>query len=125
MTDLTKLQAAMQSGDHKAIAEAMDMGIDGTTREWIIKVAQLESNNAQLMSKIKYLRGALPRWIDCEVELPKTDETVLVYCFTEFDPIYAAFYNQKEWLTINLTPIPYPISHWMPLPQKPEIEDKE
>lgn len=52
-------------------------------------------------------------WIDVNDELPQPGEEVLTYC----PYIYAvSFWTGEEWDTMD------DITHWMPLPGRPEDE---
>jgi hypothetical protein len=61
-------------------------------------------------------------WISVKDRLPDDDENVLAYN-SESGDIDMAWYNGEEWILEDLYEIEYlHPTHWMPLPDAPEVE---
>lgn len=83
--------------------------------------------------EIENLRGQLPRWVPVEEHLPENGVPVLINYIASSDGKYhpdgtAAWTDYGcFWWEGSLedcdTEVAVPITHWMPLPEPPEVED--
>lgn len=61
-------------------------------------------------------------WISVKDRLPDVDENVLAYD-SESGCIDMAYYRENKWVLMDLYEIEYlHPTHWMPLPDAPEVE---
>lgn len=51
------------------------------------------------------------------MEMPDADETVLVHCPKEDEPVWLGFFDGEDWRTVDVECIE--VTHWMPLPEPP------
>ena len=85
---------------------------------------------AALQQEIEKLRAQLPRWIPVEERLPevwRNDETAelvnYMICSPDFGVDIGNYHAKaKKWLCMAL---PCTVTHWMPLPSGPEVENAE
>lgn len=97
---------------------------------------QLENQNAHiaaLQQEIETLRGQLPRWIQVEERLPENGVPVFINYIGSNDGKYhpdgTAVWTDHGcfWWEGSLedcdTEVAVPITHWMPLPEPPEVEN--
>lgn len=80
-----------------------------------MQIARFESQLAEAEVKI-------PRWIPVSERLPKPHNAVLAVrknCTGR--PYYATMYRDEKWSDIVSTEV-IDVTHWMPLPEAPEIE---
>lgn len=97
---------------------------------------QLENQNAHiaaLQQEIETLRGQLPRWIQVEERLPENGVPALINYIGSNDGKYhpdgTAVWTDHGcfWWEGSLedcdTEVAVPITHWMPLPEPPEVEN--
>jgi hypothetical protein len=83
--------------------------------------------------EIENLRGQLPRWVPVEEHLPENGVPVLINYIASSDGKYhpdgTAVWTDYGcfWWEGSLedcdTEVAVPITHWMPLPEPPEVED--
>lgn len=69
-------------------------------------------------------------WIKCSERMPPEHTAVLVACTDTDDglgpAVYAGFLSDGRWISQDhsglelATDIPFPVSHWMPLPEPPK-----
>ena len=89
--------------------------------------ARLECSLTQLSSTIRHLReveSRVPRWISVEERLPEEKSRVLVCWFGHiFEATYLWFGN-FETLNRELLLAGRDFTHWMPLPEQPEVDEK-
>lgn len=89
---------------------------------------QLENQNAHiaaLQQEIETLRGQLPRWIPVEERLPEDPvKKVLVFVpHTHGDIVDAGRYLGADgWVLEGWHLTQNAVTHWMPLPEPPEVE---
>ncbi len=57
--------------------------------------------------------SAYPPWRDPDVELPDSDETVLVECDGD-EPVWLGYHDGAQWLSVEGEAIA--VTGWMPLP---------
>lgn len=80
--------------------------------------------------EIEKLMGQVPRWIPVEERLPevwRNDETAelvnYMICSPDFGVDIGNYHAKaKKWLCMAL---PCTVTHWMPLPSGPEVENAE
>lgn len=80
--------------------------------------------------EIEKLMGQVPRWIPVEERLPevwRNDETAelvnYMICSPDFNVDIGNYHAKaKKWLCMAL---PCTVTHWMPLPSGPEVENAE
>ena len=80
--------------------------------------------------EIEKLMGQVPRWIPVEERLPevwRNDETAELVNYMIYSPDFGVDIGNyhakaKKWLCMAL---PCTVTHWMPLPSGPEVENAE
>ena len=96
---------------------------------------QLENQSAHiaaLQQEIEKLRGQVPRWIPVEERLPETEswgasKVVLGIVQNESgypppNPCFCVYLGNQQWTIRGRMAT---ITHWMPLPTGPEVENAE
>ena len=63
-----------------------------------------------------------PKWISVEDALPGNDASYLVFVSDANRVEIATYFGDGEWLTFDLENLTRFVSHWMPLPQVPEVD---
>lgn len=94
------------------------------------RIANQDTHIAALQMEIEKLRAQLPRWIPVEERLPevwRNDETAelvnYMICSPDFGVDIGNYHAKaKKWLCMAL---PCTVTHWMPLPSGPEVENAE
>lgn len=94
------------------------------------RIANQNTHIAALQQEIEKLRGQLPRWIPVEERLPevwRNDETAELVNYMIYSPDFGVDIGNyhakaKKWLCMAL---PCTVTHWMPLPLGPEVENAE
>lgn len=94
------------------------------------RIANQDTHIAALQMEIEKLRAQLPRWIPVEERLPevwRNDETAelvnYMICSPDFGVDIGNYHAKaKKWLCMAL---PCTVTHWMPLPSGPEVENVE
>ena len=94
------------------------------------RIANQNTHIAALQQEIEKLRGQLPRWIPVEERLPevwRNDETAELVNYMIYSPDFGVDIGNyhakaKKWLCMAL---PFTVTHWMPLPSGPEVENAE
>lgn len=83
--------------------------------------------NRNLKERIAELEAAQTRWVMASERLPDKNDTVLVFSANESDssPAIAVFYdcNWTEWIVNSRFLKSSDVTHWMPLPQPPEVQE--
>lgn len=73
---------------------------------------------------IEQLRAQMPRWISVGERLPEDDGYVLCHCNDGSPDVVAMYYENRDFLNLDLDNITLSVTHWMPMPQPPEEERK-
>lgn len=94
------------------------------------RIANQSTHIAALQKEIEKLRGQLPRWIPVEERLPETEswgasKVVLGIVQNESgypppNPCFCVYLGNQQWTIRGRMAT---ITHWMPLPEPPEVED--
>ena len=90
------------------------------------RIVAAEEYALVLKKEIEKLRAQLPRWIPVEERLPevwRNDETAelvnYMICSPDFGVDIGNYHAEaKKWLCMAL---PCTVTHWMPLPEPPEV----
>ena len=100
--------------------------------QWVPSAYECSIIDAQA-KEIEKLRGQLPRWIQVEERLPENGVPVLINYIGSNDGKYhpdgTAVWTDHGcfWWEGSLedcdTEVAVPITHWMPLPEPPEVEN--
>lgn len=99
--------------------------------QWVPSAYECSIIDAQA-KEIEKLRGQLPRWVPVEEHLPENGVPVLINYIASSDGKYhpdgTAVWTDYGcfWWEGSLedcdTEVAVPITHWMPLPEPPEVE---
>lgn len=92
----------------------------------------MESLGVDSFALIKQLEAKVPRWISVEDEYPDYKTAVLAYgqrwkSYNEkaepFPMLHVAYTKGEDegWFTYGEKSHVYPVTHWMPLPEPPEV----
>lgn len=108
-------------------------GIWAVIEQTADRIANQSTHIAALQQEIETLRGQLPRWIQVEERLPENGVPVLINYIGSNDGKYhpdgTAVWTDHGcfWWEGSLedcdTEVAVPITHWMPLPEPPEVEN--
>lgn len=85
---------------------------------------KLSDRITELMLENERLRKivlATQQWISVKDRLPEPGSYVLVFTNDYCD--YTAHYDGYWWLSGEEPTLSYEVTHWMPLPAPPEVED--
>lgn len=104
--------------------------VDGVAIAAADRIANQNTHILALQKEIEGLRGQLPRWIPVEERLPevwRNDKTVELVNYMIYSPDFGVDIGNyhakaKKWLCMAL---PCTVTHWMPLPSGPEVENAE
>ncbi len=96
------------------------------------RIANQSTHIAALQQEIEKLRGQVPRWIPVDERLPKTEswgasKVVLGIVQNESgypppNPCFCVYLGNQKWRIRGRMAT---ITHWMPLPTDPEVENAE
>lgn len=99
--------------------------------QWVPSAYECSIINAQA-KEIEKLRGQLPRWIPVEERLPETEswgasKVVLGIVQNESgypppNPCFCVYLGNQQWTIRGRMAT---ITHWMPLPETPEVMKNE
>lgn len=94
------------------------------------RIANQSTHVAALQQEIEKLRGQVPRWIPVTERLPETEswgasKVVLGIVQNESgypppNPCFCVYLGNQQWTIRGRMAT---ITHWMPLPEPPEVED--
>ena len=94
------------------------------------RIANQSTHIAALQQEIEKLRGQVPRWIPVTERLPATESwgasrVVLGIVQNESvypppNPCFCVYLGNQQWTIRGRMAT---ITHWMPLPEPPEVED--
>lgn len=90
------------------------------------RIANQSTHIAALQQEIEKLRGQVPRWIPVEERLPEDPvKKVLVFVpHTHGDIVDAGRYLGADgWVLEGWHLTQNAVTHWMPLPEPPEVEN--
>ena len=65
--------------------------------------------------------AAQSKWLSVKEKLPENDAHYLVFTSDNNAAEVAIYYGDGEWLTPDLTNLTPLVTHWMPLPEPPEV----
>ena len=96
------------------------------------RIANQSTHIAALQQEIEKLRGQVPRWIPVDERLPKTEswgasKVVLGIVqnksgYPPPNPCFCVYLGNQKWRIRGRMAT---ITHWMPLPTDPEVENAE
>ena len=96
------------------------------------RIANQSTHIAALQQEIEKLRGQVPRWIPVTERLPATESwgasrVVLGIVQNESaypppNPCFCVYLGNQQWTIRGRMAT---ITHWMPLPEAPEVENAE
>ena len=94
------------------------------------RIANQSTHIAALQQEIEKLRGQVPRWIPVTEQLPATEswgasKVVLGIVQNESgypppNPCFCVYLGNQQWTIRGRMAT---ITHWMPLPEPPEVEE--
>ena len=92
------------------------------------RIANQNTHILALQKEIEDLRAQLPRWIPVTERLPevwRNDATAELVNYMIYSPDFGVDIGNyhakaKKWLCMAL---PCTVTHWMPLPEPPEVEN--
>ena len=79
------------------------------------------------LALIEHLEAKVPKWISVEERLPETyeDGSADIVLVTDGQFIHMAAYSNEKWYFAECgemkEPMFYKVTHWMPLPEPPEV----
>ena len=79
----------------------------------------IEKEALRMIDEQETISAASPKWISVKDRLPESGIDVLV--FTDDYCAYTAHYDGYWWLSGEPT-LSYNVTHWMPLPEPPEVK---
>lgn len=90
----------------------------------------IEKEVLRMIDEQKTILVKPPKWISVKDRLPEADGEVVLACYQPRKPNYIFFaYFNGSWAIYQPTEDgllyshPVRVSHWMPLPEPPEVED--
>lgn len=135
MRDINLVNALREHADWWENGDMMDP-LGGLEKDLFAAADRLENQNAHiaaLQKEIEKLRGQVPRWIQVEERLPENGVPALINYIGSNDGKYhpdgTAVWTDHGcfWWEGSLedcdTEVAVPITHWMPLPEPPEVEN--
>ena len=60
-------------------------------------------------------------WISAEMSLPDAELSVLVHAPDADEPVWLGFHDGECWRWVSAEPIPTKVTHWMAIPEPPEV----
>ena len=131
MKDQELVNALREHADWWENGDMMDP-LGGLEKDLFAAADRLENQNAHiaaLQQGIEKLRGQLPRWIPVDERLPETEswgasKVVLGIVQNESgypppNPCFCVYLGNQQWTIRGRMAT---ITHWMPLPEPPEVE---
>ena len=101
-------------------------------REAADRIANQSTHIAALQKEIEKLRAQMPRWIPVEERLPETESwgaSKVVLGIVQHEsgyppphPCFCVYLGNQQWTIRGRMAT---ISHWMSLPEPPEVENAE
>lgn len=132
MRDQELVNALREHADWWENGDMMDP-LGGLEKDLFAAADRLENQNAHiaaLQQEIEKLRGQVPRWIPVTERLPATESwgasrVVLGIVQNESgypppNPCFCVYLGNQQWTIRGRMAT---ITHWMPLPEPPEVED--
>lgn len=129
MKDQDLVKALREHADWWENGDLMDP-LGGLEKDLIAAADRIVNQNTHILAlqkEIEDLRAQLPRWIPVEERLPevwRNDATAELVNYMIYSPDFGVDIGNyhakaKKWLCMAL---PCTVTHWMPLPEPPEVE---
>lgn len=135
MRDTNLVNALREHADWWENGDMMDP-LGGLEKDLLAAADRLENQNAHiaaLQQEIETLRGQVPRWIPVTERLPENGVPAFINYIGndggKYHPDGTAAWTDHGcfWWEGSLedcdTEVAVPITHWMPLPEPPEVEN--
>lgn len=132
MRDQELVNALREHADWWENGDMMDP-LGGLEKDLFAAADRLENQNAHiaaLQQEIEKLRGQVPRWIPVTERLPATESwgaSRVVLGIVQHEsgypppnPCFCVYLGNQQWTIRGRMAT---ITHWMPLPEPPEVED--
>lgn len=89
---------------------------------WVMDNDSPASKMSKALGMAMYALREQPRWISVEERLPESGGSVLIYspCGGVAEGTYSEHY--KRWVQYRWSVFEPEVTHWMPLPEPPEVE---